>query len=97
MRNGPLTKILLGLLGISAVASLALCWMYISNARELRALQGQLSGIQNNRAFVLQLAQEAIEYGKTHPAIDPILESAGLKNRAGAPTGTNTTAKPAGK
>jgi hypothetical protein len=89
MRNGPLTTILLGLLGISAVASLVLCWMYISSARQLRGLQAQITGIQNNRNFVLALAQDALEYGKTHPAIDPILEEAKLKApKSSAPAAT---------
>ena len=87
MRNSPLTTVLLALLGLSAVVSLGLFWKYSSRGRELRALQVQVQGIQNNRNFVLALAQDALEYSKTHPAIDPILEEAKLKTpKTGIPT-----------
>ena len=78
MKNSPLTTVLLGVLVLSALTSVVLCWMYISNARELRNLQAQAGAIQQNRAFVSALANETLEYSKTHPAIEPVLESAGL-------------------
>ena len=40
------------------------------------------------------LANDTLEYSKTHPAIDPILESVGLKPGKSAPTATT---KPATK
>ena len=43
MKNNPLTTILLGVLTLSALASVVLCWLYISNTRELRSLQTQAS------------------------------------------------------
>jgi hypothetical protein len=53
----------------------------------MRALQEQVQKIQQNRNFVLALAQDSLEYSKTHPAIDPILEEAKLKApKAGIPT-----------
>ena len=88
MRNGPLTTILLALLVISALASLVLFWRYSTHGREYRAMQDQVQKIQQNRNFVMALAQDALEYSKTHPAIDPILEEAKLKApRTGTPTG----------
>ena len=88
MKNTPLTTILLGLLTLSALASVVLCWLYISNTRQLRSLQGQAAFINNNRAIVTALANDALEYSKTHPAIDPLLVSVGFKpGKAGA---TNT-------
>jgi hypothetical protein len=51
-------------------------------------MQDQVQKIQQNRNFVMALAQDALEYSKTHPAIDPILEEAKLKApRTGMPTG----------
>jgi hypothetical protein len=89
MKNNPLTTILLGVLTLSALASVLLCWLYISNTRELRALQAQAAMINNNRTLITALANDTVEYGKTHPAIDPILESLGLKPGKAAPAATS--------
>ena len=94
MKNNSLTTILLGVLTISALASVVLCWLYISNTRQLRTLQAQAASINNNRALINALAIDTVEYSKTHPAIDPILESAGLKPGKSAPAATT---KPATK
>jgi hypothetical protein len=94
MKNTPLTTILLGVLTVSALLSVVFCWLYISNTRELRSLQSQANFINNNRTMINALANDTLEYSKTHPAIDPVLESLGFKR-----TGTNpaATAKPASK
>ncbi len=84
MKNSPLTTVLLVLVTLSALTSVAFCFLYISNARELRSLQAQVITIQNSRAAVASLANDAIEYSKKNQAIDPILESAGIKPKAGA-------------
>jgi hypothetical protein len=93
MKNSNLPTILLGVLTLSALASVVLCWMYISTTREWRTLQGQATVINNNRALINALASDTMEYSKTHPAIDPILQSVGLKPKAGA----TPTSKPATK
>ena len=94
MKRTPLTTILLGVLTLSALASVLLCWLYISNTRQLRSLQSQATFINNNRTIINALAADTLEYSKTHPAIDPVLESLGFK-----PGRTNPTAgsKPATK
>jgi hypothetical protein len=94
MKNSPLTTTLLGLLTLSALASVVLCWLNISDTRELRSLQSQATLINNNRAFINALVSESIEYSKTHHEIDSILESVGLKPGKPAQTTTN---KPASK
>jgi hypothetical protein len=85
MKNSPLTAIVLGMLVISALASAWLCWSYGSRARELRALQTSLTFINNRNAGINALANDALEYSKTHPDINPILEAAGVKARSAAP------------
>ena len=85
MKNSPLTTILLGVLTLSALASVVLCWLYISNTRELRSLQTQAAQINNNRALINALASDTVEYSKTHQAMEPILESVGLKPGKSAP------------
>jgi hypothetical protein len=97
MKNTPLTTILLGVLTLSALASVVLCWLYISNARELRSLQTQASQINNNRAIINALANDTLEYSKTHPAIDPVLESLGLKTGKSALAAPSAANKPATK
>jgi len=101
MKNDPLTTVLLGLLTIFALTSVAFCWLYVSNTRELRTLQFQVATVQNNRNIVNSLANDSVEYSKTHPNIDPILESVGLKAGKTAPTSAlkpaATTPKPATK
>jgi len=94
MKNSPLTTILLGALTLSALASVVLCWMYISNTRELRTLQSQAALINNNRAMINALAADTVEYSKTHPAIEPLLKSVGLKAGTATPAAAG---KPATK
>jgi hypothetical protein len=94
MKNNPLTTILLGVLTVSALLSVGFCWRYVSNTRELRALQTQASMINNNRTMINSLANETVEYSKKNPAVDPILESVGLKPGKSAPAATT---KPATK
>jgi hypothetical protein len=97
MKNNSLTTILLGVLAVSALASVVLCWLYISNTRELRGLQTQASLINNNRALINALAADTLEYSKTHPAIAPVLESLGFNpGKAGATAPAGIT-KPATK
>jgi hypothetical protein len=89
MKNTPLTTILLGVLTLSVLASVVLCWLYISNTRDLRTIQAQAAQINNNRALINSLANDTVEYSKTHPAIEPLLESVGLKPNKTAPAATN--------
>ncbi len=94
MKNSPLTTILLVVLTISALLSVGFCWCYISNTRDLRALQGQATIINNNRTMINALVNDSMEYAKTHHEIDPVLESVGLKpNKSALPA----TSKPATK
>lgn len=85
MKNSPLVTILLGVLTISALASVVLCWLYISNTRELRQIQAQTAMINNQRAVINALVNDTLEYGKTHPAIQPVLESVGFKAATNKP------------
>jgi len=94
MKRTPLTNILLGVLTLSALASVLLCWLYISNTRQLRSLQTQASFINSNRAIINALANDTLEYSKTHPAIDPVLESLGFKtNRTPPAAGSKPATK----
>ena len=92
MKNSPLVTVLLVLLAVISLSAVGICWSYISKSRELRALEGQTATIQNRQNAVRQLEMDVLKYSETNHAIDPILESVGLKRPAAAPAG-----KPANK
>ena len=98
MKNSPLQTILIIALTISALLSVVLSYFFMTRTRDLRASRAQAtqvySSLNNNRAMVQALANETLEYSKTHPAIDPILESVGLKPGKSAPA---PATKPAAK
>jgi hypothetical protein len=97
MKNSPLTTVLLLILVVSALASVTLCWLYMSNVRQSRAAQSDAVNMQRNQALIGQLARDAVEYSKKNPAIEPILENAHLlppKSGAGAAA---TNGKPVSK
>ena len=79
MKSSPLTTILLVLVGFAAVASLVFCFLYTFWFRELNHLQIQEAMVVNNRGAINSLANELLEYSKTHHDIDPLLEGAGVK------------------
>ncbi len=85
MKNNPLITILLGLLTISALASLVFCWLWMSNVRMHRDLAQKMAVINNNRGVINALASETVEYSKKHKDMEPILESVGLKSATNAP------------
>jgi hypothetical protein len=77
--KSPLTTFLLAILALSAVLSVVFCALYVSSTRQLRLLQGQMTFINGRTSSITALANEALEYSKRNPAIDPILEATGLK------------------
>ena len=93
MKNSPSTTILIGVLALSVLASVALCWFYIHNAGELRSLQSNVVGINNRRAAITALANDALEYGQKHPDIYPMLQAAGVNVPKSAAATTNKPSK----
>jgi hypothetical protein len=91
MKNSPLTTLLLGLLLISALASLGLTYFYGNAVKERRQMQMQIAVVQQNGQKLGLLAAELQEYSKTHPAIDPLLESVGIKQAKAGVLPLNTT------
>lgn len=79
MKSNSLSAVLLGVLAISALASVVLCMMYASNVHKLRGLQGQVAAVQNNKVMATQLAADLMEYSKRNQAIIPVLESVGFR------------------
>jgi hypothetical protein len=93
MKSNSFASILLGVLFISALASVVLCYMWVQNVRQFRGLQQQVARMNQNKVVATQLAGELIEYSKRNPAIDPLLVNFRIKEQA-AGAGT---AKPATK
>jgi hypothetical protein len=86
MRNNALTNLLAGLVVLSVVATAGLAYLYVRSVQKLNRLQFQSAVINRNRTLITSLANETLEYSKHNPAIDPILQSIGIKPRPGAQT-----------
>ena len=85
--------LLVGALCLSAILTLWYAWDHHSSIRELQQIYSREAAIANTRAAANSLANEAIEYSRTNPAIDPILFKFDLKPRSGAAL----TNQPSGK
>jgi len=85
MSKSPLNTLLLAVLTVSALASLGLCYLYSSNARQLRMWNTQVAFINQRSGAIQALAADAMEYSKHNPAIDPILQSIGAKPKTAQP------------
>lgn len=79
---------------ISAVLSLFLFWASIGQERKLREIHTQAAMIQQNRFVISRLQADLIEYSKKNPAIDPILESTGIKPRSAASAAATAAGTP---
>ncbi len=78
MNNSGSGKILNVVLILSAVALLVCVFKYYNKTRTVRqyqALIGQFSGLQNNEQLVRGLVAESMEYAKTNPSINTVLET----------------------
>ncbi len=83
---------LLGAAAIVVLGAAVLCWLYLRDFNDLRTTQGQAQGFNNRQQLVNSLVADVMEYSKTHKDVEPILESAGITNRANR-TETKTPAK----
>jgi hypothetical protein len=84
---------LTAVLVLSSVGSLVMALRFVGSVRDLQGLQLQAAQAQRDRALVTALVNDAVEYGKRNPAINPLLETVGLKLKAaGAQPGTPTPA-----
>ena len=89
-----MTTVLLGVLTLSALASVVLCLLFTTNTRQKNLLQSQATLIINKRTFINALVNDAVEYSKKNQAINPLLESIGYKPANSAPAaGTKPATK----
>ena len=78
MQKDPLIAAMVGALLLGSIAVLALGVRYELLSRQNRRLQAQFMAVQNSRAQVQALVNETLEYSKRNPAINPILQHAGV-------------------
>ncbi len=79
MKNSPLITALMVMVGFLTAVIVFLSVVFEVHVRKLRRLQPQVANIQNLQNIVNAMANEALEYSKHNPAIDPILEPVGVK------------------
>ncbi len=94
MKNNGVSTILNWVLIAGAVALLISGIKFYNKSKAVRNYTGlitEFSKLQNAQAVFTGLMNETVEYSKTHPAINPILEKIGVP-KAGA-----TQPRPAAK
>jgi mannose-1-phosphate guanylyltransferase len=94
MKSNAMTTVLLGVLTLSALASVVLCLLFTTSTRQKNLLQSQATAIINKRTIINALVNDVMEYSKKNKEIDPILESVGYNTGKSASATTN---KPATK
>ena len=82
MKNNTLGSLLVGILFVCAVLTTWASVRYFFSLREAQRLQAQTIAINNTRNATQALANEAVEYSKRNPAIDPILQQFEIKPKA---------------
>jgi hypothetical protein len=84
MKNSPLAPLLVGVLLLVGLLTALFTVRYYFSLKELQRLQIEYARMTSRRNTVQALANEALEYSKTNPAIDPILFEFELKAKPGA-------------
>jgi len=94
-KGNSLAAMLVGVLTLVALVNLWCACTYNLDYLSWRRLQAKVTTYTNNRTLMQMLANELVEYSRRNPAIDPLLQSAGLKPTsapAAAPAGTRKPA-----
>ena len=94
MKTNPLGPFLVG---VFVACALVIGWLsakYYFSVKEFTKLSMRATAMSNTRNAVQALANEALDYSRRNPAIDPILEKFEIKARAtNATPATPSTAK----
>ncbi len=92
MKSNSLAAALVGMLLVVALLTAWFAVTFNLSYLQLRRLQSKAADFAKNRARVQAMAGDLLEYGKRNPAIDPILQSVGLKpaNATAAPGSSPT-------
>ncbi len=82
MKSNALASLLTGAIIVCALISGWVFLRYFLAVKELQKLQGQYVFMNNTRNAAQSLANEAVEYSKRNPSIDPILYQYEIKPRS---------------
>ena len=89
MKSNLFCTCALGIFLVCAIYTVWLSAIVFVSTKQFQKLQSQNASIQQTQKALHYLAAEAVEYGKKHPAIDPILLQFELKPK---PAATNAPA-----
>jgi hypothetical protein len=92
MRNSLVGILLVAALIASSVLACWSAWMWFNGARQAQALEFNYQRMNNVSMAVQSLANEATEYSRRNPSLDPILIEYNIKPRP-APTAPPTAPK----
>ena len=99
IKSNPVSVVLVSVLFVSALAS---CWFSLGwflATRELQGIEFQNQSLVRISQAMQSLANDAVEYGRKNPAIEPVLVQFELKPRtapaAGQPAPGATSPRPA--
>ena len=83
MKSNLFCTCTLGVFLVCAVYTVWLSAIVFVSTKQFQRLQSQFASIQQTQEALHYLAGEAVEYGKKHPAIEPILQQFELKPKPG--------------
>ncbi len=86
MKSNTITTILNIVLAVSLLLSVVFCLQFIFLTRKVRSYSYQVKAINAYRTGVQALVNDCMAYSQKNPDINPILESAGVRAKAPAPT-----------
>ncbi|MEW6157276.1 MAG: hypothetical protein AB1813_07575 [Verrucomicrobiota bacterium] len=94
MKNNLAGAVLASLLVLLVAATALFSYSYIRSVQKMQHLQVQSAMINFQRNRVQALANDTLEYSKRNPAIDPLLQSIGLKPKTDSGTGAKPSKSP---
>jgi len=87
MKSNPVTNLLLAVLFVNAVFTALMTFNYVRTMRTLQTLQFQRAALTRELNIFNSLVNDTLEYSKRNSAVEPALQSLGLKtSRTAAPT-----------
>ena len=92
-RDSGVTNLLAWLAGLAVLGTALLIVIYVMSVHKLHIVQSLADRANRSRTSLNLLVGDLVEYSKRNPAIDPILQSIGIRTRAATPQGQGA-AKP---
>jgi hypothetical protein len=94
IKSNPLAVVLVTALFLSALASSWFSIWWFLGARELQSLEYQFQSMSQISSAMQSLANDAVDYGRRNPAIDPLLNQFDLKPKPAPAPATQPAPKP---